>query len=397
MAKPDEKKINELLTRGVEAIYPSRPELEKVLRSGKKLRLYHGIDPTGPTLHLGHLVQLLKLRQFQDLNHEVIILIGDFTATIGDPSDQNSARKILTRQQVLKNSKDYKSQIYKILDQKKVIFRYNSEWLDKLKFEDLIKLSSQFTAQQTLARSMFKKRMAEGKDLYINEFLYPVFQAYDSVVLDVDLEIGGNDQMFNMLAGRTLMKKTKNKEKFVLTTKLLEDPTGKKMGKTTGNMVSLADQPTEVYGKIMSWPDSLILTGFELITQVPLAEINQLKADLAGGRNPKLLKMLLAYELIQLYWGKSAAIKAEESFKQVFEEKLNPDEIKIVHAKSKNIIDVLEETKLASSKSEARRLISQGGIRVDGKVVKDQNFEIGKIDQDGVVIQKGKRHFVKIK
>ena len=246
MAKPDEKKINELLTRGVEAIYPSRPELEKVLRSGKKLRLYHGIDPTGPTLHLGHLVQLLKLRQFQDLNHEVIILIGDFTATIGDPSDQNSARKILTRQQVLKNSKDYKSQIYKILDQKKVIFRYNSEWLDKLKFEDLIKLSSQFTAQQTLARSMFKKRMAEGKDLYINEFLYPVFQAYDSVVLDVDLEIGGNDQMFNMLAGRTLMKKTKNKEKFVLTTKLLEDPTGKKMGKTTGNMVSLADQPTEV-------------------------------------------------------------------------------------------------------------------------------------------------------
>ena len=397
MAKPDEKKINELLTRGVEAIYPSRPELEKVLRSGKKLRLYHGIDPTGPTLHLGHLVQLLKLRQFQDLNHEVIILIGDFTATIGDPSDQNSARKILTRQQVLKNSKDYKSQIYKILDQKKVIFRYNSEWLDKLKFEDLIKLSSQFTAQQTLARSMFKKRMAEGKDLYINEFLYPVFQAYDSVVLDVDLEIGGNDQMFNMLAGRTLMKKTKNKEKFVLTTKLLEDPTGKKMGKTTGNMVRLADQPTEVYGKIMSWPDSLILTGFELITQVPLAEINQLKADLAGGRNPKLLKMLLAYELIQLYWGKSAAIKAEESFKQVFEEKLNPDEIKIVHAKSKNIIDVLEETKLASSKSEARRLISQGGIRVDGKVVKDQNFEIGKIDQDGVVIQKGKRHFVKIK
>ena len=397
MSSDKNAKIKEVLERGVENIYPSKSALEKVLKSGKKLIIYHGIDPTGPTLHLGHLVQLLKLKQFQDLGHKIIILIGDFTATIGDPSDQDSARKILSRKQVLQNAKDYKSQISKILDSQKTTFEYNSKWLDKLKFEAIIKLSAQFTAQQTLARSMFKKRMAEGKDLYVNEFLYPVFQAYDSVVLDVDLEIGGNDQMFNMLAGRTLMKKTKNKEKFVLTTKLLEDPTGKKMGKTTGNMVSLADQPTEVYGKIMSWPDSLILTGFELITQVPLAEINQLKADLAGGRNPKLLKMLLAYELIQLYWGKSAAIKAEESFKQVFEEKLNPDEIKIVHAKSKNIIDVLEETKLASSKSEARRLISQGGIRVDGKVVKDQNFEIGKIDQDGVVIQKGKRHFVKIK
>src|SRR3989344_7241600 len=379
MAKPDEKKINELLTRGVEAIYPSRPELEKVLRSGKKLRLYHGIDPTGPTLHLGHLVQLLKLRQFQDLNHEVIILIGDFTATIGDPSDQNSARKILTRQQVLKNSKDYKSQIYKILDQKKVIFRYNSEWLDKLKFEDLIKLSSKFTAQQTLARSMFKKRMAEGKDLYINEFLYPVFQAYDSVVLDVDLEIGGNDQMFNMLAGRTLMKKMKKKEKYVLTTRLLEDPTGKKMGKTTNNMVALNDDPKGIYAKVMSWPDSMIVPGFETATNVSLAEVFQIKKDLQASKNPKKLKMLLAYNIVKLYHGTPAAIAAEEHFKQVFAEKLNPDEMPVFKTKARNIVDVLLATKLATSKSDARRLIAQGAVRVDTRIIKDEAYDIGPV------------------
>jgi len=397
MNKPNQEKINEVLTRGVENIYPNKEALEKVLQSGKKIKLYHGIDPTGPTLHLGHLVQLLKLRQFQDLGHKVIILIGDFTATIGDPSDQDSARKILTRQQVLQNAKDYKGQIFKILDSQKTIFKYNSEWLDKLKFEDLIKLSAQFTAQQTLARSMFKKRLAEGKDLYVNEFLYPVFQAYDSVVLDVDLEIGGNDQMFNMLAGRSLMKKMKGKDKFVLTTKLLEDPTGKKMGKTTGNMVALNDIPKDIYAKVMSWTDGMILPAFEIATNVPMAEVIQIKKDLAGGKNPKILKMLLAYSIVKMYHGAKEAIAAEENFKQVFEEKLNPDEMPVFKIKKRNIIDVLVETKLAASNSEARRLISQGGVKVDGKVVKDESFTIGQIDADGVVIQKGKRHFAKIK
>jgi tyrosyl-tRNA synthetase len=246
------QKIKEVLERGVENIYPNKDALEKVLKSGKKLRIYHGIDPTGPSLHLGHVVQLLKLKQFQELGHQIIILIGDFTAMIGDPTDKSATRKQLSKEQVLENAKDYKKQIGRIMDLKKIEFRYNSEWLSKLDFKQLIELSSNFTAQQTLARDMFKKRISAGKDLYLHEFLYPMMQAYDSVVLDVDLETGGSDQMFNMLAGRTLMKKLKGKEKFVLTTKLLEDQSGTKMGKTTGNMVSLNDEPTEMYGKVMS-------------------------------------------------------------------------------------------------------------------------------------------------
>ncbi|MFA6215694.1 MAG: tyrosine--tRNA ligase [Patescibacteria group bacterium] len=391
-----EKQIEELLTRGVENIYPSKEALKKLLMSGKKPRLYHGIDPTGPTLHLGHLVQLLKLKQFQDLGCEVIILIGDFTAQIGDPTDKAAARKPLTHAQVLNNAKDYKKQIAKILNLKKIIFKYNFSWLAKLDFADLIKLASNFTAQQILARDMFKKRMAEGKDLYFHEFLYPMMQAYDSVAMDVDLEIGGNDQMFNMLAGRTLMKKMKDKEKFVLTTKLLADPTGKKMGKSEGNMITLADAPNDIYGKVMSWTDEMILPAFEILTSVPMPEIAQIKKDLQNGKNPKILKMLLAYKVVEVYHGQPAAITAEENFKQVFEEGLNPDQMPVFKTDKRNIIEVLIVTKLASSKMEARRLIAQKGIKVDTKTIDSEDFKIGKIDADGVVIQKGKRHFAKI-
>ncbi len=397
MAQGDQRKIFEALNRGVENIYPSADELKTVLNSGKKIKLYHGIDPTGPTLHLGHLVQLLKLKQFQDLGHQVILLIGDFTARIGDPTDKAAARKPLTKQQVLQNCRDYKKQIAKILNLKKTKFVFNSKWLEKMNFSDVIKLTSEFTVQRLLERDMFEKRIKEGKPIHLHEFLYPVMQGYDSVVLDVDLEIGGNDQTFNMLAGRTLMKSLKNKEKFVLTTKLLVDPTGKKMGKSEGNMITLADDPHDMYGKVMSWPDELIVLGFEILTTESMEEIAAVKNDLAHGKNPKVLKMLLAYNLVKLYFGEPAAISAEENFKQIFEEKLNPDEIPVFHVKSRNIIDVLVQTNLAASKSEARRLIAQDGIRVDTKVVKDENFTIPAADKDGVVIQKGKRFFAKVK
>ena len=237
------QKIQEALTRGVENIYPNREGLEKILNSGKKLKIFNGIDPTGPSLHLGHVVVLLKLKQLQDLGHQIIILIGDFTAQIGDPTDKLAARKPLTHKQVLQNARDYKKQIGKILDLKKTVFKYNSKWLSKLSFTDFLQLSAHFTAQQTLQREMFKQRLNQGKDLYLHEFFYPLMQAYDSVAMDVDMEIGGNDQTFNMLAGRTLMRKMKNKEKFVLTTKLLVDPEGAKMGKTAGNMAALNDKP----------------------------------------------------------------------------------------------------------------------------------------------------------
>ncbi|MEA3463494.1 MAG: tyrosine--tRNA ligase [Patescibacteria group bacterium] len=403
----DKSKIKELLTRGVKNIYPAPAVLEKVLMSDKKLKLYLGIDPTGPTLHLGHLVQILKLKQFQDLGHKIILLIGDFTAQIGDPSDKAAVRKQLTYDQVMENCQSYKEQIGKILDLKKVEFKFNSKWLGKLNFADIIKLSSYFTAQQTLARDMFKKRIEAGKDLFLHEFLYPLMQAYDSVFMDVDLEVGGNDQMFNMMAGRTLMKKMKNKEKFVLTTKLLEDPTGKKMGKTEGNMVALNFRAEDMYGKIMSWPDGFIAPGFELATRVSAKELLQVYNDLKNNKiNPRDLKMKLAREIVKMFHGEKKASEAEKYFVKTIQKKGIPDEIKEVKinvethgdvsVRNMSIINLLVKIGLAGSKSEARRLIEQGGIRADGKVIKNINQEI-KIGKDGILIQRGKRRFVRVK
>jgi len=340
-----------------------------------------------------------QLKQLQDLGHEIIILIGDFTARIGDPTGKLSARKVLSAQEIKKNTVNYKKLIAKILDvsKAKVRFLHNQEWTNKLKPVDLLNLASHFTVARLLERDMFQERIKTGKEIYLHEFLYPIFQAYDAVTMKVDMQVGGNDQTFNMLAGRTLMRKMANKEKFVLATKLLTDPSGKKMGKTEGNMINLATPPAVMYGQVMSWPDSLIGPGFEIATAVPLLEVVNIKNQIKAGQNPKTLKMLLAYNLVQLYHGTPAAISAEEEFKQVFEEKLNPDQMPVFKTKKRNIVDVLLATKLASSKSEARRLIEQGGVKVDTKIVKEVNFQIGSIDRDGVVIQKGKRYFAKIK
>lgn len=394
MSVKDEQ-IKEVLTRGVENIYPAASALEKVLKSGKKIKLYTGIDPTGD-LHIGHGVVLNKLRQFQQLGHKVVVLIGDFTATVGDPTDKAATRQPLTKKQVLANAKNYKALIGKTLDLKKTEFRFNSEWLSKMKVDNFFELISQFTVQRLLERDMFANRLKEGRPIHAHEFLYPALVGYDCVALDVDLELGGNDQTFNMLAGRTLMKSLKNKEKFVMATKLLVDPTGKKMGKSEGNMVNLSDSPINIYGKVMSWPDTLIVTAMEIATDMPMTEVKQVEKDLKNGKNPKIFKMLLAYKLVEKYHSTMDAIKAEENFKQVFEEGLNPDEIPTFKIKTRNLVDVLVETKLAASRSEARRLIAQGGIKVDTKKVSDENFVIAKIDADGVVIQKGKRHFAKI-
>ncbi len=383
--------IDELLSRGVENIYPSAQEFEKVLKS-KKISIYYGIDPTADTLHLGHMVQFLKLKKFQELGHKVIILIGDFTAQIGDPTDKFSARQPLTHKQVLKNARYYKKQISRFLDLKKIQIQYNSKWLGKLTFADTLALASNFTAQQTLARDMFKKRTEEGKDLYLHELLYPLMQAYDSVAMDVDAEMGGNDQMFNMLAGRTLMKKIRQKEKFVLTTKLLVDPQGVKMGKTQGNMAKLNDTPDDMFGKIMSMPDGFILPAFELLTEAPMAEIEKYKAEMQSGRNPKEIKMIAALYITELNFGKKAAHRAREAFIAIHENKQAPQDISEVRAFSKNLIDVLVEASLASSKSEAKRIIAQNGIKIDGEAVRDGNFQIKK----SCVIQRGKRLFVKI-
>jgi len=395
----DKNKIEEVLARGVENIYPNREALEKILMSGKKLRIYNGIDPTGQ-LHIGHGVVLKKLRQFQDLGHEVIVLIGDFTARIGDPTDKSAVRKKLSKSQVGKNSADYKKLIGKILDLKKanVRFLHNEKWTNKLKPEDMLELASYFTVSRLLERDMFQNRLKQGKEINVHEFLYPIFQAYDSVTMDVDLEIGGNDQTFNMLAGRTLMRKMKNKEKFILTTKLLTDPTGKKMGKTEGNMINLDEPAEEMYGKIMSWPDELIGAGFELCTNVSMAEVEKIKKELAENKvNPRDLKMRLAYEVVKIYHGEQKAIRAQEYFVKTVQKKEVPEEIKIFKIRDSriNIIQLLINTRLALSNGQARNLINGGGVKVNGRVITFIGETI-EIDKEGILLQKGKREFIKV-
>jgi tyrosyl-tRNA synthetase len=387
-----EQKINEVLTRGVENIYPSKEELEKVLSSGKKLRIYLGIDPTGK-LHIGHAGPLIKLRQFQDLGHEIIVLIGDFTATIGDPTGKYKTRKPLTKKEVLDNAKNYKKLVGKILDLKKTKFLYNGAWTNKLKPAELLSIASHFTVARLLERDMFQERIKAGDDITVQEFMYPILQAYDSVAMDVDMEIGGNDQTFNMLAGRNLMRKMKNKEKFVLTTKLLTDPTGKKMGKTEGNMINLDDNPQDMFGKIMSWPDELIGLGFELCTR---AEIDNI-----GQGSPRDQKAALAKEIVKMYHGATSAQNAEAEFNKVHRDKELPTDMPIFETDKKDYptLDLLCDMKLAPSKNEAKRLVEGGGIVIivgssEEKITDWKNpIEL----KDDMIIRRGNRSFVKIK
>jgi len=398
----DKQKVEEVLTRGVDNVYPGKKELEKLLLSGKRIKLYCGFDPSASSLHIGHAIQINKLSQFQELGHEVIFLIGDFTGMIGDPSDKTAARKKMTRSQVLANSKNYQKQAagwLKFFGSNPAKVLYNSQWSDPLTFKDLIEIASNFTVQQMIQRDMFQVRLKEAKPIYLHEFLYPLAQGYDSVGMDVDLEIGGSDQMFNMLAGRALMKAVKNKEKFVLTNKLLVDPSGKKMGKTEGNIVSLNEMPNNMYGQIMSWPDGIIGIGLELCTKISLNEVKEIYNQLEDKKiNPRDLKMRLAFEITKIVHGEKQAKEAEDCFIKTVQKKETPDSIKNYKLKITNwkLVDLLAEAGLTSSKGEARRLIKQGGIKVDGKVVSDMDMTI-KLNKQGILLQRGKRQFVIVK
>ncbi len=378
----------ELLTRGVERIYPSFDELEKVLASGKKLKIYLGIDPTGPSLHLGHLANLLRLRDFQEQGHEVVILIGDFTAMIGDPTDKTAARIKLTADQVAENLKNYQSQIEKILNPEKTKFVFNSSWLSGLNLGEILELASEFTVSQLLERDMFQERLRREQPVYLHEFLYPLMQGYDSVVLAVDLEIGGNDQTFNMLVGRE-MQKRRGREKFVLAGKLLVDGAGKKMGKTEGNMVMLSDHPNEIFGKVMSWPDALLPLGFELCTRLPLATQLAFIAE-----DPKLAKMRLAREIISLLYGSAEAQSAEEYFVNTFQKKEVPESLEEVEIEPGEMLgDSLVRAGVVASKSEFRRLVEQGGVHdLDGSVITDPLI----LAKPDLRLRLGKRRFVKL-
>lgn len=394
----DEKQINQILERGVEAIYPTKQDLKKKLMSGERIKLYCGFDPTAEALHIGNAINIRKLAKFQELGHEVIFLIGDFTAMIGDPTDKMAARTALTREQVLKNCKDYKKQAARLIDfsgKNAAQLKYNSKWLGNLNFEDVLNLASHFTVQQMVERDMFEKRIEEGKPVYIHEFMYPLMQGYDSVAMNVDLELGGNDQTFNMLAGRTLQKVMNKKEKFVLTMKLLTDPTGKKMGKTEGNMINLTDLPEDMFGKIMSWSDQMIALGFEICTDVPIKDIEDMTKQMKDGANPRDFKMKLAYEIVSLYKGKDQADQAKENFINVFQKKEGPGEdVKEVKVSSRNIVDILVESGLVDSNSEAKRVIKQGGVKVNEQIVENINLQLA--ENKTHLIQKGKRHFIKV-
>jgi len=369
--------IDELLTRGVDKIYPSREALEKVLRSGKKLKLYQGFDPTGPQLHIGHAVALRKLRQFQNLGHHVIFLIGDFTAMVGDPSGKYSERKVLTKEEVLANAKTYKEQASRILNfegDNPVEIKYNSQWLEKMSAIEFFRLAHYLTYSQIIERDMFQERMKKGQDLFMNEFLYPFMQGYDSVAMDVDLEIGGADQMFNMLMGRKLMHKILKKDKFVITVPLLTDANGVKIGKTEGNVIGISDPPSEFFGKIMALGDDAIIPCSTLLTDISTEQIEDMKKKMESGENPMIFKKQLAFGLTKQFNNEKSANKAQNEFETRFQKgELNnaelPTKKESDFMNATSILDTLVLSGITESNSAARRLIEQKAVKINGILV----------------------------
>jgi len=395
MTDTNPEKINEILTRGVQEVIV-KEDLKKKLLSGKKIKLYLGVDPTGFDLHLGHAIPLWKLRSFQEMGHEVVLLIGDFTARIGDPSGKDATRKPLTEKEVKANMKDYKKQASKILDFSKVKIEYNNKWLSKLNFQDVLKLASQFTVQQMIQRDMFQRRISDNLPISLQEFMYPLMQGYDSVAMDVDLEVGGNDQMFNMLAGRTLQKNYNNKDKDVMTLRLLLGNDGRKMSKTFNNFIALDDKPSDMYGKVMSIKDELINDYFELATRLPASEVEEIKKM----PNPRDQKARLAFEIVKMYHGEKEAQKAEEEFDRVHKNRELPTEMPVFETDKREYFlpDLLCDTGLAPSKNEAKRLVEAGAVKISikGQVLSVKEWKQNIKLEDEMVLQVGNRKFVKI-
>ncbi len=395
-------KIEELLTRGVDTVYPTKEELKKILLNGKKLRLFQGFDPTGTQLHIGHMVGFMKLRDWQELGHEVIFLIGDGTGQAGDPSGKIKAReKFFTTEELRKNAIDYVMQAKKIIrfdGENPVKILYNGDWLNKLKLADILDIAGHFSVQQMIERDMFQDRIKRNESINLREFLYPLLQGYDSVAMQVDLELGGSDQTFNMLCGRQLVKDYLNKEKFVMTTPLLTDSEGRKIGKSEGNVIGLTDKPEDLYGKIMSLPDDIVVKGFTYLTRIPMEEIKKIEQQLINGENPIVLKKRLAFEIVLALNDKTAAEHAQNAFESRVQKKELPTEMPTFVIKQGQtlfvISDLLVATGTVSSKSEAKRLIEQGGVEFDNEKITDPNKEFD--IKDNAVLKVGKRKFVEI-
>lgn len=381
---------------GIEEII-STESLERRLSSGKKLRIKLGCDPSRPDIHLGHTVVLRLLRRFQDLGHQVIFVIGDYTAKVGDPSGKNKTRPILSDEEIKKNAETYAKQVGKILDVSKAEIRYNSEWLQGLTFADLLKISAMFTVAGMIERDDFRNRLISKQEISLHELMYPLMQAYDSVALQADIELGGTDQKFNFLAGRELQKKMGGVPQEIVMCKLLVGTDGKeKMSKSLDNYISIIDTPIDMYGKTMSIPDEQIINYFTLCTDIDPDKIADYQKRMEEGYNPRDIKSRLAFEITRMYHGSEEAKKAEENFEQVHQKKELPNEIEEVELSGEfTIVGLLGELKLIESNSEGRRLVEQGGVKIDGVTISDVKEMIG--THPGMVVQVGKRRFVKIK
>ena len=391
----DEKKIDEVLNRGVEDIF-IKEHLKERLSSGDKLRIKLGIDPTSPYIHLGRAITLRKLKAFQDLGHQVVLIIGDFTAKIGDPSDKLEKRPMLTDEQIKNNLEKYLDQIALILDMKNIELRYNSEWLKGMSIPEIGQLLECFTVQQMTKRRNFKKRLDAGEDVFMVEFMYPALQGYDSVAIKSDVEIGGFDQLFNLKAGRTVQKRYGQKEQDIMVLSMLEGTDGRKMSSSWGNIISIIDSANTMYTKIMEVKDDLIIKYFTLCTGVTMLEIENFKKELDSGSNPRDVKMKLAYEIVKNYHGEKKAKAAEKSFINVFQKKEIPEEMVelTIDKKGETLMGILVKGKIVSSKTDFRRLISEGAITnlsFDKKIT-DVNF----IPESGQKFKIGKKRFVKI-
>ncbi|WP_044642907.1 tyrosine--tRNA ligase [Risungbinella massiliensis] len=396
-----------ILERGAVEILPKEElanKLRKSIQSGKPLKVKLGLDPTAPDIHIGHMVVVNKMRQFQELGHVVQIVIGDFTGRIGDPTDKSETRKQLSEEEVVANAKTYTEQLFKILDPAKTEVRYNSQWLAPLNFADVTRLAANMTVARMLERDDFSKRYTNGQPISLHEFFYPLMQGYDSVALESDVEMGGTDQTFNLLMGRQLQKEYNQEAQVIFTMPLLEGLDGvKKMSKSLGNYIGVDESATEIYGKAMSVPDELMVKYFELATNLSPDEVDQIAAGMENGTlHPRDMKMKLARTLVEMYQGKVAASEAEKQFITVFQQRDLPTDIpEVVLETSKLeegsiwIVQLLTDLKLVPSNGEARRMIQGGGVRIDQEKVSDVQLRV--VPQDGMVVQVGKRKFAKIK
>ena len=392
------QKALEIIKRGTEEVLIEKDLIEK-LESGKRLKVKAGFDPTAPDIHLGHTVLINKLRQFQDLGHEAILLIGDFTAMIGDPTGKSATRKPLTKEEVLENAKTYEEQVFKILDPEKTTVVYNSEWMGKMSAADMIQLAAKYTVARMLERDDFEKRYKGGQSIAVHEFLYPLIQGYDSVALEADVELGGTDQKFNLLVGRELQRQEGQAQQIVITTPILEGLDGvQKMSKSLANYIGIDEAPDEMFGKVMSISDDLMWRYYELLSFRPLEEIEQFKNDIEGGANPRDIKFLLGEEIVERFHGAEAAGKVRENFISRFKKNEIPEDLPEVEVKAVDgsiaIANLLKDAGLTQSTSDAMRMIKQGAVKKDGERIDDKSHQTAA--GETAVFQVGKKRIARV-